>query len=263
MKNETQSSEWFAAFPVAAVIADAKSFTVEQYNDAFAALLGLTKSASNVSLTDFLDAADIDVSHNCHFVTLRTGSEAKSVLLNLAQVGDSLLCAFSDVADMRYNGASVLFATAEQEKFDAATGIYNRQTGLRLLTELMAANRKISATICHIGIAGLQSVNDKLGTAASDAYIVDIVQIVQSAIRKTDIFARVGDDEFLLVFPKCRYEIVATILDTITNKIDVLNSTTSKGYRSAIHCGILKLTEEHTTAEAALAAAEQVQRASR
>lgn len=84
---------------------------------------------------------------------------------------------------------------------DTFTGIFNR----RYLLENMERLLKIGATFsfCYIDINHLKMVNDTYGHAEGDKYIMSIVGLIKDGIRETDIFARIGGDEFVVLLLKC------------------------------------------------------------
>ena len=84
---------------------------------------------------------------------------------------------------------------------DTFTGIFNR----RYLLENMERLLKIGAafSFCYIDINHLKLVNDTYGHAEGDKYIMSIVNLIKDGIRETDIFARIGGDEFVVLLLKC------------------------------------------------------------
>lgn len=84
---------------------------------------------------------------------------------------------------------------------DTFTGIFNR----RYLLENMEQLLKIGApfSFCYIDINHLKTVNDTYGHAEGDKYIMSIVDLVKNGIRETDLFARIGGDEFVVLLLKC------------------------------------------------------------
>lgn len=84
---------------------------------------------------------------------------------------------------------------------DTFTGIFNR----RYLLENMDRLLKIGAafSFCYIDINHLKMVNDTYGHAEGDKYIMSIVNLIKDGIRETDIFARIGGDEFVVLLLKC------------------------------------------------------------
>lgn len=84
---------------------------------------------------------------------------------------------------------------------DAATGLANRR-GLALLgREVVAvARRHNDAVHCSfIDVDGLKGVNDRFGHEAGDDVIAAVAEALRRTSRESDVVARWGGDEFVLV----------------------------------------------------------------
>lgn len=89
---------------------------------------------------------------------------------------------------------------------DVLTGTFNRQAFFELGAELCA--RSGWRLLVYADLDGLKSINDNRGHAAGDASLRLYAAAVRKAIRRNDLFARVGGDEFL-VFVSVRDEAAA------------------------------------------------------
>lgn len=90
----------------------------------------------------------------------------------------------------------------EQALTDALTGLRNRRAmdaTLRELTEEPMAR----FGLMHLDLDFFKEVNDTLGHAAGDHVLTRVADILREEIRKGDIVARVGGDEFVLLFRDC------------------------------------------------------------
>jgi diguanylate cyclase (GGDEF)-like protein len=87
---------------------------------------------------------------------------------------------------------------------DELTGILNRRgfaiIADRLFGQAVRYNRPIS--ILAIDCDNLKQVNDGLGHKAGDTLLVSLVKSIQGQLRHTDVLARVGGDEFVLLLPE-------------------------------------------------------------
>ncbi|WP_258537088.1 GGDEF domain-containing protein [Novosphingobium taihuense] len=52
--------------------------------------------------------------------------------------------------------------------------------------------------LVYADVNGLKDINDKLGHEAGDAALLEFANRVRRSVRKTDVFARVGGDEFVV-----------------------------------------------------------------
>lgn len=88
-------------------------------------------------------------------------------------------------------------------KTDALTGIYNRrgmmevsERELRLATRTGRPLALIAFDLDHF-----KRINDRYGHGEGDRVLREVVSMVQQTIRATDLFGRIGGEEFLLVLP--------------------------------------------------------------
>ncbi|WEZ84163.1 EAL domain-containing protein [Rhizobium sp. 32-5/1] len=82
---------------------------------------------------------------------------------------------------------------------DPLTGLGNRRMLDKELQMLSGRNGLVDVAILHIDLDRFKQINDTLGHAAGDAMLVHASEILRSNIRKNDIVARIGGDEFVIV----------------------------------------------------------------
>ena len=84
---------------------------------------------------------------------------------------------------------------------DPLTGALNR-LGLRDRADLVRAyadRRSEPTSVALLDIDHFKEYNDRLGHAAGDRLLIDVVAHLQRALRRSDLVARLGGDEFLIV----------------------------------------------------------------
>jgi diguanylate cyclase (GGDEF)-like protein len=129
---------------------------------------------------------------------------------------------------------------------DGMTGICNRKMGLEMLTKFVN-EMKIGAspfTLCFLDLDDLKYINDNFGHSAGDQYIYTVVDVIKRSVRLSDIFARMGGDEFLIIFPKCGRHVVDNILQNVTKSLALLNSANRPRTCYSISYGILEVDAE-------------------
>src|SRR5207237_3552929 len=70
-------------------------------------------------------------------------------------------------------------------------------------------------TLAYIDLDNFKQVNDRLGHAAGDAVLVQVVRTVCDELRGSDLLARLGGDEFGLLLPETGPEGAAALLTRI------------------------------------------------
>lgn len=99
--------------------------------------------------------------------------------------------------NLRLHGAKA--AAEEQALSDTLTGLRNRRALELRLQSLLQNGQNFG--LMHLDLDYFKQVNDSFGHAAGDAVLRRVATILGEETRATDLVARVGGDEFVLVFP--------------------------------------------------------------
>ena len=85
---------------------------------------------------------------------------------------------------------------------DGLTGIINRSCLHTRLNEIIAKAKRHHWKFCllFIDLDGFKGINDVYGHDVGDELLKQVTQRIQSKLRATDIFARFGGDEFIIIF---------------------------------------------------------------
>jgi len=128
-------------------------------------------------------------------------------------------------------------------EYDGMTGILNRRAGLNSLKELLRTfdEREGSMYLCYIDVDGLKQVNDKLGHHVGDELIMEIINIIKGVIRESDLFIRLGGDEFLVVLHHMDKDVHQTIWDRIEMDINYVNESENRPYIISMSRGIVEV----------------------
>jgi diguanylate cyclase (GGDEF)-like protein len=114
---------------------------------------------------------------------------------------------------------------------DALTGLANRHSlelGYKQLFEqTRKEGRPISVAVADID--SFKSINDNFGHQAGDEVIRQVAMKLKQATRGRDLVARVGGDEFLLIFPAMSAQAAAEVCDRLCRDIGVLDFGSAYG----------------------------------
>jgi diguanylate cyclase (GGDEF)-like protein len=88
---------------------------------------------------------------------------------------------------------------------DLLTGVYNRQTILSMLFRETDRVQRMKSSLCMIlfDIDDFGHWNARLGSAACDELLCQVVASTTRLLRSYDLLGRAGKDEFLLALPGC------------------------------------------------------------
>ncbi|MCC3145130.1 PAS domain S-box protein [Halanaerobium sp. Z-7514] len=100
---------------------------------------------------------------------------------------------------------------------DGLTSLYNRRFFEEEL-ERLDTPRQLPITIIMADINGLKLINDSLGHQEGDQLLSKSAEILNDVMRKEDILARYGGDEFAILLPKTDGLAAEKIIDRITEK---------------------------------------------
>ena len=99
--------------------------------------------------------------------------------------------------NLRLRGAMV--AAEEQALTDTLTGLANRRALELRLSRLQQGREGFG--LMHLDLDRFKSVNDTLGHAAGDYVLQQVARVLSEETRSGDTVARIGGDEFVLLFP--------------------------------------------------------------
>ncbi len=114
--------------------------------------------------------------------------------------------------------------------FDQLTGLYNRRFYEEELKRL-DNKRNLPLTLLMADVNGLKLTNDAFGHISGDKLLKAVADIMKKELRKDDVLARIGGDEFILLLPKTdnieaqlimerlRSRIANTVIDKITASV--------------------------------------------
>lgn len=110
-----------------------------------------------------------------------------------------------------------------QANTDDLTGLYNRRKAMEYLeNEADNAQNEWGFSLCICDIDFFKKVNDTYGHHMGDEVLKAVAGVFQSSVRESDLVARWGGEEFLLLFPGCNGDHAFLKLEEIQRRIRML-----------------------------------------
>jgi diguanylate cyclase (GGDEF)-like protein len=142
-------------------------------------------------------------------------------------------------------------------RYDALTNVYNRGYFNLVIAEHEKRARRFREkfSIAIFDIDNLKKINDNYGHNIGDKALKTMVFVVENSIREIDIFARLNDDEFVLVLPEMDTTKVKELINEIREKIQ--NKTKEKDYKFDFSYGIASYPDESEDVDTLLKLADE------
>lgn len=107
---------------------------------------------------------------------------------------------------------------------DTLTGLYNRAYFEQEMSRA-EAGRKYPVCIVVCDVDGLKLVNDTLGHEKGDSLLIAAAGVIKSSFRESDMVARIGGDEFAVLFSEGGEDTVTKVCGRIKEAIKKYNSS--------------------------------------
>ncbi len=130
------------------------------------------------------------------------------------------IASFSDITERKESEARI----EHLAHHDILTGLLNRFSMEERLVQAIATAHRTQQRLAllFIDLDRFKSVNDSLGHHAGDALLAEVAVRLQSCVRESDIVARIGGDEFVVVLNDIRDNLRAAVMaESIMQKMAV------------------------------------------
>ncbi len=126
---------------------------------------------------------------------------------------------------------------------DELTGAFNRRHILKELDVYLAEHTRYGRpfSLVSIDIDHFKVVNDTYGHLVGDEVLREFSNVISTRIRKTDIFARAGGEEFLILMPQTSMPDAASLVDSIRETLEKYNFEAPEGqtFQITISAGVV------------------------
>lgn len=129
---------------------------------------------------------------------------------------------------------------------DELTGLYNRRGFLAVAEQSLAEirlNDKLPA-IVYADLDGLKEINDSLGHHEGDRALAKAAEILKDSFRSSDIVARIGGDEFVVLAALGPDESPESLSIRLQENFDASNAPRNRAYNLSLSVGIAHVDHE-------------------
>jgi diguanylate cyclase (GGDEF)-like protein len=141
---------------------------------------------------------------------------------------------------------------------DFLTGVLNA----RFFQELaqMEINRSVRYkrpfTIAFIDVDNFKTINDTFGHTTGDGVLRTIAMNIKAHVRKTDMVARVGGDEFVVLLPETNAQTAPLVISNMQREL--LKGMNENGWSITFSVGVLTLSAAQISVDDILGKADQL-----
>ncbi len=141
---------------------------------------------------------------------------------------------------------------------DGLTGLLNRRAiEERLEAEISRAVRhQVRTTIALVDLDRFKLINDTLGHAAGDRYLVHVGELLRHHIRSLDVAGRLGGDEFLVILPMTTTEEARIFAGRFRAGLEHFNVAHAEFGQGTVSIGLAEAPRDGENVSALLASAD-------
>lgn len=162
---------------------------------------------------------------------------------------------FRDVSAQRVMAKEIAYRATH----DSLTGLINRGEFESLLEQHINRYRQpdLLSAMMFIDLDQFKIVNDTCGHAAGDKLLKEISSTIKSCIRHSDVFARIGGDEFAILLPECNADKALEISTAVCESVDQYRfKFDSQRFRISASIGLVVINSNWSTVTSLLQAAD-------
>lgn len=123
---------------------------------------------------------------------------------------------------------------------DPLTGLYNRRYALPQLAAIAAraADTGTDFAVMVVDLDRFKLVNDRHGHAAGDQVLVEVARRLTANLRSSDLLARIGGEEFLVVLPDCPMAEARRVAERLCQAVEERPIRLASGQRLSVTVSI-------------------------
>jgi diguanylate cyclase len=130
-----------------------------------------------------------------------------------------------------------LIAVKHEAALDPLTGVANRRHFEQTLRGILQSSQR-EVIVAIFDLDGFKAVNDTGGHAAGDAVLQAVAQTLKTSVRKDDLVARIGGDEFALISSGLTLRDAEPRVRTIVTALAAMPTGLDQPPRVTVSCGL-------------------------
>ncbi|MHB1316138.1 MAG: diguanylate cyclase domain-containing protein [Christensenellales bacterium] len=124
-----------------------------------------------------------------------------------------------------------VFLQQRMIQLDTLTGAWTRSSFDYYITQKFLHKSQNNFGAIFVDLDGLKKINDNFGHGEGDIAIKTTVQLLKGSLRKTDVVARMGGDEFIIVIDCESYDDLQNTVNRISASFQKYNHDSGKTYK--------------------------------
>lgn len=140
----------------------------------------------------------------------------------------------------------LIAALEQQANFDDLTGLSNRRSFTRHLERLLhsAKNGEHPHALIYIDLDHFKVINDTCGHHVGDQFLSQLATTLQDKVRRSDVIARIGGDEFGVLLEECALERALLVAENLRSAVAELRYTwETKVFHTTASIGVAEITK--------------------
>ncbi len=131
---------------------------------------------------------------------------------------------------------------------DDLTGLLNRRGFFSLAEQQMRISMRTghNMLLFYCDLDAMKAINDSLGHREGDRALADVAQILRETFRESDIVARFGGDEFVVLAIETDETSVAVLRDRLETRLTDFNKSAGRPYNLRLSIGVATYDPLHT-----------------
>ena len=144
-----------------------------------------------------------------------------------------------DLAEMAEGELSAI----QLATIDDLTKISNRRGFISLAQNSISlcARQETPVSMVFLDLDKFKPINDQFGHAEGDHALIAFADLMRKSFRDSDVFARIGGDEFVVLLTNTQQDRAAEIVARFRDQVDAYNTQAKRGYDLCFSDGIVSM----------------------